>query len=140
MLPFHGVPVARRGCLSGLQFIERRPVIDDPGSLLPGHHSHEATLNFELALLTNQQKKVVSNRKRTVVVGSYKSQVHLTVTGARWRCNRTGKHVTGGIIGRIHRCAGVHTLLWRILSALIQLTLPLPKRESPTMCWDRRRV
>jgi hypothetical protein len=80
MLPFHGVPVARRGCLSWVQFIERRPVMDDPGSLRPGHHSHEATLNFELAALTNQQKKVVSNREHTVVVGRYKSQTHVTVT------------------------------------------------------------
>jgi hypothetical protein len=52
--------------------------MDDPGSLLPGHHSHEATLNFELAVLTNQQKKAVSDRKRTVVVGRYKSQDHVT--------------------------------------------------------------
>jgi hypothetical protein len=71
MLSFHGVPVARRGCLSWLQFIERCPVMDDPGSLLPGHHSHEATLNFQFAVLTNQQKKVVSNRKHTVLVGRY---------------------------------------------------------------------
>src|SRR4051794_36784629 len=103
MLPFHGVPVARRGCLSWLQLIERRPVMDDPGSLLPGHHSHEATLNFELAVLTNQQKKVVSDRKRTVVVGRYKSQDHVTVTE-------------------------------------VPLALPLPKRESPTICWARKRV
>jgi hypothetical protein len=48
--------------------------------VLPGHHSHEATLNFKLAVLTNQQKKVVSNRKHTVVVGRYKSRAHVTVT------------------------------------------------------------
>jgi hypothetical protein len=80
MLPFHGVPVARRGCLSWLQFIERRPVMDDPGNLLPGHYSHEATLNFKLAVLTNQRKKVGSNRKHTVVVGRYKFRAHVTVT------------------------------------------------------------
>jgi hypothetical protein len=80
MLPFHGVPVARRGCLSWVQFIERRPVMDDPGSPLPGHHTHGATLNFKLAVLMNQQKKVVSNREHTVVVGRYKSQTHVTVT------------------------------------------------------------
>jgi hypothetical protein len=140
MLPFHGVPIARRGRLSWLQFIERRPVMNDPGSLLPGHHSYEATLNFEFAVPTNQQKKVVSNRKRTVVVGRYKSRAHVTVTDVRWRCNQTGKPVTSGIIGRMHRCEEVHTLLCCTLSALIQLTLPLPKRESPTMCWARRRV
>jgi hypothetical protein len=80
MLPFHGVPVARRGCLSWLQFIERRPVMDDPGSLLPGHHSHDATLNLKLTVPTNQQQKAVSNRKHTVVVGRYKSRAHVTVT------------------------------------------------------------
>jgi hypothetical protein len=98
MLPFHGVPVARRGCLSWLQFIERRPVMDDPGSLLPGHHSHEATLNFKFPVPTNQQKKVVSNRKHTVVVGRYKSRAHVAVTEVRWRGIQTGKHVTSGII------------------------------------------
>src|SRR5271163_228559 len=110
MLPLHGVPVARGGRLSWLQFIERRPVMDDPGSLLPGHHSHEATLDFELADLPNQRKKVVSHRKRTAVVGRYESQAHVTVTEVRWQCNPTGKHVTSGIIDRIHRCEGPRTL------------------------------
>ena len=54
--------------------------MDDPGSLLPGHHSHEAALDFELAVLTNEQKKVVADCKRTVIVGRYESQAHVTVT------------------------------------------------------------
>jgi hypothetical protein len=54
--------------------------MDNPGSLFPGHHSHGATLNFEFAVVMNQQKKVVSDRKRTVVVGRYKSQDHVLVT------------------------------------------------------------
>jgi hypothetical protein len=53
MLPFHGMPVARRRCFPGLQVIEGRPVMDEPGSLLQGDQSHEVTLDFETAALSN---------------------------------------------------------------------------------------
>jgi hypothetical protein len=80
MLPFQGVPVARRRRLLGLQIIERRPVVDDPGRLLQSNPSHAASLDFKAAMLTNQRKKVVPDRERTVVVGCYQFQAHVIVT------------------------------------------------------------
>ena len=77
--------------------------MDDPGGLLPGHQSHEATLNFELAFVTNQSKKVVSNRKRTIFVRRCKSQAHVTVTeGPLAAVTEPGSMSPAGIIGRIH--------------------------------------
>src|SRR4051794_34605549 len=79
MLPLQGVPVARRRRLLGLQIIERRPVVDDPGRLLQGDPSYAVSLDFKAAMLTNQRKKVVSDRERTVVVGCYQFQAHVMV-------------------------------------------------------------
>jgi hypothetical protein len=83
MLPFHGVPVARRGCLAGLQqqmIIEGRPVMDDPGSLLPGY---EATLDFKLRLDEPAEEGGLESQAHGIV-GRYESQVHVTVTEVRW--------------------------------------------------------
>jgi len=44
-------------------------VVDDPGRLLQSNQSHAVSLDFKVAMLTNQRKKVVSDCERTVVVG-----------------------------------------------------------------------
>src|SRR4051812_43969304 len=97
MLPLQGVPVARRRRLLGLQIIERRPVVDDPGRLLQSNPSHAASLDFKAAMLTNQRKKVVPDRERTVVVGCYQFQAHVIVTAVHVP---TAKRAAGdGILG-----------------------------------------
>src|SRR3954451_23541719 len=79
MLPLQGVPVARRRRLLGLQITERRPVVDDPGKLLQGNPSYAVLLDFKVAMPTDQRKKVVPDRERTVVVGCYQFQAHVIV-------------------------------------------------------------
>ena len=54
--------------------------MDDPGRLLQSDQSHEVSLDFKVAALTNQQKKVVADRERAVVVRRYEFQGHVIVT------------------------------------------------------------
>ena len=54
--------------------------MDDPGSLLKSDQSHEISLDFNPAALTDQQKKVVADRERAILVGRYEFQAHMIVT------------------------------------------------------------
>ena len=49
---------------------------------------YEASLNFDSAAVTNQRKKVVADRERTVIVGRHKFQAHVIVTEVRFRDNQ----------------------------------------------------
>jgi hypothetical protein len=55
-------------------------MMDDPGSLIQDDQSHKVSLDLDLTALTNQQKKVVTDRERAIFVGCYEFQAHMIVT------------------------------------------------------------
>jgi hypothetical protein len=105
VLPFQRPPVARLRCLAGLQVIEGCPVTDHPGSLLQSDQSHEVSLDFDLAALTDQRKKVVADREWAIVVGFDEFQAHVIVTEVHSPIVRQGSRspACDSIIGQFSR-------------------------------------
>jgi hypothetical protein len=56
--------------------------MDHPPILLQSDQS-EVSLDFDPAALTDQQKKVVPDRERAIIVGCYEFQAHVIVTEVR---------------------------------------------------------
>jgi hypothetical protein len=64
--------------------------MDHPPILLQSDQSHEVSLDFDPTALTDQQKKVVPDRERAIIVGRYEFQAHVIVTEVRSPIIRQG--------------------------------------------------
>jgi len=67
-LPLYGVAIARRGCFSRMQVVERRPVMHNPRRLFETDCPHKVALHLQHATSSNPQKEVVPDHRCTVVV------------------------------------------------------------------------
>lgn len=72
-LPLDRMSVARRGCLTGMQFVERRPVPEDPWLRPQLDHPHPVALYLKRAALAQQWQQMVTNLPRPSIARRYKT-------------------------------------------------------------------